>query len=785
MNFWSHPVPQRDQTQVAKGRKSTNPVSASVLAVVAVTSLTSVIGDRFYNQPQLAVDTIAPRTIIAPTAGEFEDTETTEAKRQEIRKGAIPSLKRDPEITPAIKQEIKSRLEDINQIRAIAGEFPFLDPQILSLPSQTTLRQANNAQWETVLAIADQLESSPLPPLDTILPGDQDLITPVRELYAYAGVSNPNTFQETITTIMVAREGYQQAIATAQTTASSELFQKHQTFLLRLTDADWNQTRQTIIQAGDRILTQGIPQGISPSLLQETIQVQLGSNTPSRAFAMDLLGQTLRPNLIEDPEETKRRSEQAAQAVEPVIVTIEAGAVIVQKGEQISQADFVLLDGFGLSDRQINWLGLGSYALIISGATTLMIIVARQTKKSLRLRDWLLILSISLSTPLLALSKFPYSNNLPAVGLLTGSLYHPQIAITQVVLLSGITGISSETVQWDHLIAATISGIIAAHQGSKLRSREEQATLGFIVGALQTVINLAWNLIASASAKTLWFVLLPEALLFGVSGTVWIILALGLSPYLEKFFELLTPIRLAELSNPNRPLLALLAKETPGTFQHTLFVASLAEAAGRKLGCDVELIRAGTLYHDIGKTHDPQGFIENQKGGPNKHDHLNPYESAEIIRKHVTEGEKMAKEHGLPKAIRNFIPEHQGTMQISYFYHRACALAEKEGRSLDSVDEAKFRYSGPIPQSRETGIVMLADSCEAALRSLKEASPEQAMIMINRIFRARWQDGQLAESGIERNELNAIANVFVEVWEQYNHKRIAYPQAALEPRHFS
>lgn len=754
----------------------------SILAVIAVVSLTGVTGDRFYNQPQLAVDTIAPRTIIAPADGEFEDTKTTEAKRQEIRKGAIPSLKRDPDVTPVIKENLKKILDSISNIRSVAGEFPFLEPSILSLPSQATLRQSDREQWEEIVRVTDQFAETPLPPLESLLPDDPSLVTPLRELYTYAGEASPQAVQDVMTQVMVAREGYQQAIAEAQTTFDTELFQTHQTTLLRLSDGDWEQIRRNILQAGDRILTQGIPQGVSQSLLQETIQAQLENEDIGRSFSIEVLTQTLRPNLIEDRDETKRRSEQAALAVEPVIVSVNDGDVIVAKGEQIDQATFVLLDGFNLSNRQINWLGLGSYGLLISGAVGLVVFITLKTQKSPRRRDWILLLCISLSTPVLALVKFPYNNNLPAVGLLTSSLYHPHIAVTQVILLSSITGISQEDIQWDQLVAATIGGLIAAQMGGHLRSREEQATLGLRVGFVQTIISLAWNLGSSASADTIWYILLPEAALFGLSGTVWIIVALGLSPYLESLFELLTPIRLAELSNPNRPLLTKLANETPGTFQHTLFVASLAEAAGRKLNCNVELIRAGTLYHDIGKTHDPQGFIENQQGTPNKHDHLNPYESAEIIRKHVTEGIKMAKKHKLPKAIRDFIPEHQGTMQISYFYHRARAIAEEEGKSPDSVDESQFRYEGPIPQSRETGIVMLADSCEAALRSLKEATPAQAVIMVNRIFRARLQDGQLAESGISRNELNAIANVFVEVWAQYNHKRISYPQAALEPR---
>jgi putative nucleotidyltransferase with HDIG domain len=254
-----------------------------------------------------------------------------------------------------------------------------------------------------------------------------------------------------------------------------------------------------------------------------------------------------------------------------------------------------------------------------------------------------------------------------------------------------------------------------------------------------------------------------------------------LSPYLERLFDLVTPMRLAELSNPNRPILKRLASEAPGTFQHTLFVATLAEAAARALGCNVELVRAGTLYHDIGKMHDPLGFIENQMGGPNKHDLLNdPWQSAAIIKKHVSEGLVMARKCQLPKAIQAFIPEHQGTMPISYFYHQALERAKIDASII--VNEADFHYSGPIPQSRETGIVMLADSCEAALRSLKDATPEAALAMVNRILRARWQDHQLVDSGLSRAEMTCIAEIFVQVWQQFNHQRIPYPSPSPSPK---
>lgn len=310
----------------------------------------------------------------------------------------------------------------------------------------------------------------------------------------------------------------------------------------------------------------------------------------------------------------------------------------------------------------------------------------------------------------------------------------------------------------------------------KRRSREELALLGIGIAVTQGCVFLFLTIVFEGVSGGKWYLIFINSLLFACSGLCWSIVALGLSSYLEQLFDLVTPIRLAELANPNRPLLKSLAANTPGTFQHTLFVASLAETAACRLGCNVELVRAGTLYHDIGKMHDPKAFIENQMGGPNKHDtEINdPWISAEIIKKHVSEGLVIARKHRLPTAIQAFIPEHQGTMQIAYFYHQAQQIA-KENPYIE-VNEADFSYDGPIPQSRETAIVMLADSCEAALRSLKDTTYEQALAVVNNILRARWQDNQLLDSGLTRAEMTQIAEIFVEVWQQFHHKRIAYPK---------
>ncbi|MEL6940957.1 MAG: HDIG domain-containing metalloprotein, partial [Cyanobacteria bacterium J06598_1] len=367
---------------------------------------------------------------------------------------------------------------------------------------------------------------------------------------------------------------------------------------------------------------------------------------------------------------------------------------------------------------------------------------------------------------------------LPAIGLLVGSFYGTALGVTVVGLLALMLPIGT-AVSTIPLIAGCMAALLGTWIAPQLRSREEFALLGGFVGLSQAGVHLILTLMRFTVAAPLWKTVFVDSALHGLYGIAWSVVALGVSPYLEHVFDVVTPIRLAELANPNRPLLKRLAAEAPGTFQHTMFVANLAEAAARALGRNVELVRAGTLYHDIGKMHSPQGFIENQMGGPNMHDTLDdPWQSASIIKKHVTQGLVMARQYRLPLAIQAFIPEHQGDMKISYFYQQAKERQEKEPSLV--VNIADFSYDGPIPQSPETGITMLADSCEAALRSLKpEASMDEAYTMVNKILRARWRSRQLIDSGLIREDMDVIASVFIQVWQQHNHKRIEYPKDAL------
>ena len=757
-----------------------------LMLVLAIVTITSVVGYRFYNQPQLTVGKISPLTIKAPYSAQFEDSKTTSEKRKEVQTGIIPILKQNPELTAELTRKLNSHIKYIDELRKTTAPFPYANREALSLASQRYIRFAPEVEFKAVLASvaqhfrskADGDESNDIP-LEKRPDFNVRLQKVASELQEYRENTSETEFNTLIAQITLTRYRYVQAWKKLNQKQDLNIEEKELMVLLDLTEREWKTTKDAVLLAANRILTQGIPLGTPSNMLEQAVAAQLNPNIPSSTerWASNLLLGTLQPNLEEDKNATRNIAEKAAMAIDSVLVKIEQGEVIVEEGERISQSDFVLLDGFKLSQRGINWTGIEQSAVFVTAVVGLFLLIQRQVYPSIRHRDYLLLCLLGLSAPLLSVVEIPYTS-LPAIGLLVSSFYTPGLAIAEVGLVTGLVMFSNQTIGSTYLLAGAVGGLIAAVFAGRLRSREGIARLGIAVGLSQIIVYLVTNLILSASPATIWSAILPDAIVCGLFGVAWIVIAIGISPYLERFFDLITPIRLAELSNPNLPLLKRLATEAPGTFQHTMFVASLAEAAARELNCNVELIRAGTLYHDIGKMHDPLGFIENQMGGPNKHDEIaDPWVSAEIIKKHVTEGLVMARKYGLPKAIRDFIPEHQGTLLIAYFYYQAKQKAEAEGTT---VVESDFRYVGPIPQSREAGIMMLADGCEAALRSLRDATSKQALATVQKIFKSRWQDGQLMDSGLSYEELPIIAEVFVRVWEQFNHKRIVYPKGALD-----
>ncbi len=324
------------------------------------------------------------------------------------------------------------------------------------------------------------------------------------------------------------------------------------------------------------------------------------------------------------------------------------------------------------------------------------------------------------------------------------------------------------------LLITFIASCVVAILGGRIRSRAQLLQISLLVpfGAF-----LCQWLLLGINKKDL-NIFNSQGLYLG-SGDIFsdtlllailMLIAIIFMPILESIFGLLTKARLLELADQEKPLLRKLSIEAPGTFEHTLLLCGLAEEATRMIGGNVDLIKTGALYHDIGKLHAPNWFIENQNGINNPHDELdNPIESAKILQDHVDKGLQIARKYRLPKAIADFIPEHQGTLKMGYFLFKA-----KE-RNKNTQDN-NFTYNGPIPQSKETAILMLADGCEAALRAMNiDASDEEALKIISKIINSRIIDGQLIDSNLSKGEIYLIKRSFLNVWKRIRHRRIQYP----------
>ena len=535
-------------------------------------------------------------------------------------------------------------------------------------------------------------------------------------------------------------------------------------------------------RAADRMLSQGLVSGLGGGQLREAVRLQVrdlvAEEPAARSLAAKLLTGTLQgsSNLRTDPNLSKQLIE--TQLTKQGIPTIEvrAGDLITRKGEPISPQAYDVLDYFGKVRREPQPAIWFRHFLEALAACAVMLLVMRRERPGLEVRHALLALALLL---LVQGAKLWFKGSISPLAVLVP----PTLVITEGLGTGcGLVWMSIAALLWPEpvnglgdgrLLMAVVVAAAGALIAGRQRSRGQLLQLAVMlpIGAL-----LGQWLMLQLQPLTGWRIwgatnpnldeLAAESLLLGIL----LMLALLLIPVLESSFGLLTRARLLELADQERPLLRRLSCEAPGTFEHTLMICGLAEEGARAIGADVDLIRTGSLYHDVGKLHAPNWFIENQKDGPNPHDSLDdPQASAAVLQAHVDEGLKLARRHRLPRPIADFIPEHQGTLKMGYFLHKA--------RERDpDVDESRFRYRGPAPRSRETAVLMLADGCEAALRSLPpDTSDDQARDTVRRIVASRHQDGQLRKSTLSRTEVELVVRAFVQVWRRMRHRRIPYP----------
>ena len=558
--------------------------------------------------------------------------------------------------------------------------------------------------------------------------------------------------------------------------AAEQVWLEHRTDQQRLA---WD---QQVRDTAERMLSQGLVSSLAVDQLRQAAALQLQIKpvitAPARSLAVKVLVSSLQgsSNLRTDPNLSKQLIEEQLTKQGIPTIDVRKGDLITRKGETISPQAFDVLDHFGLVRREprpLIWLGRFTEALAASG---IMLLVMRREQPGLEVRQALLALSLLLLVQVAKLwfqsTVSPLAVLVPSTLILTEGLGTScgliWMAVAALLWPVPVNGLGDGRL----LIAvavATVGGLVAGRQRS--RGQLLQLALLLPMGALAG----QWVLLQlqPLSGWRPWGNLNPgldelgaDALLLGIL----LMLSLLMIPLLEGSFGLVTRARLLELADQERPLLRRLSCEAPGTFEHTLMICGLAEEGARAIGADVDLIRTGSLYHDVGKLHAPDWFIENQKDGPNPHDALDdPEASAAVLQAHVDEGLKLAKRHRLPRMIADFIPEHQGTLKMGFFLHRA---RERDA----SVDESRFRYHGPTPRSRETAILMMADGCEAALRSLPpDTSEAQAIDTVRRIVESRVLDGQLRKSGLGRAEVELVVQAFVRVWRRMRHRRIPYP----------
>ncbi len=417
------------------------------------------------------------------------------------------------------------------------------------------------------------------------------------------------------------------------------------------------------------------------------------------------------------------------------------------------------------------YLGLAIYILFVQ---VLFTVYLKNFWSSFlgNIRQLSLISSLSIATVLvntLSFSFSPYFTFLPAFAMLMRIFTNFQVSLILAMALTISTFMlnnSDVTVLTSNLFSV----ILSIFSLTKIQQRSDLAKAGIIVSVVNILIILSLKLITN----DIEIDGLIKDLAWGtISGIFSAIIAIGSLPYLESLFGLVTSFKLFELANPNQPLLKQLMVKAPGTYQHSLIVGNLAEAAAEAVNGDPLLTRVGAMYHDIGKMVRPYFFIENQLGMENQHSKISPRLSSLVITAHVKEGIELAKEYKLPPTIIDFIPMHHGTSLVAYFYHQA-----KQAENPETVLEEHFRYPGPKPQTKETAILMLADATEAAVRAISKPTVDQIQKTISKIIKARIDDGQLSESPLTLVDLEKVSIEFLRILQSLYHSRIEYPSEA-------
>ncbi len=517
------------------------------------------------------------------------------------------------------------------------------------------------------------------------------------------------------------------------------------------------------------------PQGVRADEVDSVTDDAIAFAPPERRGEVRaVLDRRLVATALPDDNLTQAARTAAAQAIPPVMQTLGAGEVIVEAGEPLTEDHLRVLASLGLYSAsadvstQTAWIIIGCLALAI--VLTAPLAFGRQYVRSKVSRNQLLFLlaltALTVGVQRAAVDLSPYFLFAVLAPLVVAALLGSSAGLAWSAWTAVVVGLLVPAAPLQALVATLVGSVAASLLVQARRTRLAVAGAGLAGAAIGGLTTYAMVLVAGgmSSAEAA-----GAAALVTAGGLLAGVVALGLLPVAESVFGFLTDFRLLELSSPTNPLLQLLVTEAPGTYQHSLIISNLVEQAVKNVGGNALLARVGALFHDVGKTRRPQFFIENQFSGENPHDQLSPHLSYLIVTSHVRDGIELARQYGLPRELEPFIAEHHGTTVLAYFYKRAL----EEGK----VEELNFRYPGPRPRSKETAVLMLADSIESASRTLDDPSPSSIRGLIDRIIEQRQQDGQFAESPLNFADLEVIANTFERMLTAVLHRRINYPSS--------
>ena len=500
----------------------------------------------------------------------------------------------------------------------------------------------------------------------------------------------------------------------------------------------------------------------------------------------------VRSNLTFNKNETEERKKKARERVTPVFYQVKRGEVILRPGEKVQEEHLFKIIALKKAQERTHipsiLIGLALLTFLLLASvyqfSTKNIRKITLSQKDLLFFSTTLIGTIAflklfqmvtdiLGAEFLAIPTSSYSYLFPIA---TGAMLIRIVINSEVAIVFAIlAGYFSAAIMGNQLfffIFAFVGSVVGAHGVARCEQRSILVKAGLTVGGINLLMILSYNLISGNPFK---MSLLSDLVMGFLGGALTSVLVLGVAPIIESFFGYTTDIKLLELANMDNPLLKDLILQAPGTYHHSVIVGSLVEGAAKSIFANPLLARVSAYYHDIGKLKKPLYFIENA-GRESKHDHLTPSMSSLILISHVKDGVELARENHLGQRIAHIIQQHHGTSLITYFYQKA---KEKENPEMDPLDEDDFRYPGPKPQTKEAGIVMLADAVEAASRTLSEPTPSRVKGLVQRIINSIFLDGQLEECELTLKDLQKIEESYSRILTGIFHQRIDYP--ALPP----